>query len=132
MPGLGLTRYLGSRFCDAVGLRTRLQGRIWAEHEKAYVVDPLMLEVLDLQLVACVHVAADRFWAPRVLRVSIRRDHLGQLIAKCPGNAFLWCSSPLSNRIRPHNPRTSGPKPWRAFRTCRGRRSFQVSEFLRR
>jgi hypothetical protein len=61
MPGLGLTRYLGSRFCDAVGLWRRLHGRIWAEQEKANVVDPLMLGVLDLHLVASVLFAADRF-----------------------------------------------------------------------
>ena len=72
MPGLRLTRYLASRFCDAVELRTRLQGRIWAEHGKADLVDPLMLEVLDLQFVAYVHVAADVCaWVPRALRASI-------------------------------------------------------------
>src|SRR5713101_4332767 len=131
MPGLGLTRYLSSRFCDTVGLRTRLQDRIWAEHEKSHVVDPLMLEVLDLQLVACVHVAADccphgpaGFQSVDLTRLPRPID--GEVTWGGPRNAFPGCRTPLSNRTRPPNPPASGPTPWRAFRI------FKISRFLRR
>src|ERR1700682_6536588 len=80
-----------------------------------------MLEVLDLELVACVHVAADRFphGPPGLESVDLTRPPR-PIDREVPANAFLWCSSPLSNRIRPHNPRTSGSTPWRAFGICRG------------
>ena len=60
-------------FLRCCGGATTPQGRVWAEREKADMVDPF---VLDPQLVGRAYVAADRHrHGLRDLRASIRRDH---------------------------------------------------------